>query len=162
MVDLTGQIGIVPHPHTFVEHAIDWVTKSPVHHAVLAISPTKCVSCESGGARLRNISDFPDAYWSAFDLTTVERDTIVAFGNSKLGKPYGWFADAAIAIALVSGIQTPLWIQSYLNSDRRYECAQLCDAAYNAAGRHMFVGIISSAVFPGMFIPIWKSNGWPE
>lgn len=162
MPDLTAQIGIVPHPHTLVEHIIDWVTNSPVHHAVLAISATQCVSCETGGARLQYISDFPDAYWSAFDLTTVERDIIVLFGNSKLGKPYGWFADFAIAIALISGIQTPLWIQRYLNSDRQYECAQLCDAAYNAAGRHLFAGIISSAVFPGMFVPIWKSNGWPE
>jgi len=162
MVDLTGQIGIVPHPHTFVEHAIDIITKSPVYHSVLAISETQCVSCEPGGARLRNISDYPDAYWSAFQLTIKQRDIIVAFGLSKLRYPYGWFADLAIAIALVSGTKTPLWIQRYLNSGRRYECAQLCDAAYNAADIHFFVGIIPAAVFPGMFIPIWKSHGWPE
>ena len=156
----TGQIGLVPHPHTPFEYLIDWITVSRVHHAVIAISETECVSCEAGGARIRQISEYPDAHWSEFPLTAGERDTIVNFGRTRIGRPYGWFADIAIGIALLSGVHTPKGIQAYLNSDRSYECAQLCDAAYSTAGIHFFDDIPAAAVYPGMFVPIFRSYGW--
>jgi hypothetical protein len=157
---LTAQIGLVPHPHTPFEYIIDWVTVSPVHHAVLAINETQCVSAEPGGVRIREISEYPDAYWSAYELTALERETIVAYGRSVIGRPYGWFADIAIGIAKLTKLDTPLWIQRYISSQKRTECAQLCDAAYNVAGRHIFRGIVPAAVFPGMFVPIFQKAGW--
>ena len=84
----TGQIGLVQHPQTLVEYGIDWVTDSPVHHAVLGISETECVSAEPGGARIRQINEYPDAYWSQFNLTDSERAGIVAKATDMLRTPY--------------------------------------------------------------------------
>ena len=42
---------------------------------------------------------------------------------------------------------------------RQRNSAQFCDAAYNAAGRHFFRGIVPAAVFPGMFVNIFQKNG---
>jgi hypothetical protein len=150
--DRTGQIGLVPHPQTLVECGIDWATSSPVFHAVCGISATECMSAEPGGARTRQLTEYPDAYWSDFPLTEPERTAIVAKANDMLGTPYGWFADAAIFVAL----KTPFRI----DSDKRTECAQLCDTAYSAAGIHLFEHVLPSAVYPGMFVPIFEKNGW--
>jgi hypothetical protein len=156
----TAQIGLVPHPHTPLEWLIDEVTHSPVHHSVLAISETYCVSAEARGVRVRRIDYFPEAYWSAFDLSGEERDTIVDFGIGHIGRPYGWFTDAAIGISVLAKEKTPAWVENYLNDDRWYECAQLCEAAYAAAKRPLFEGVTPAEVFPGMFVPIWRRHEW--
>lgn len=155
-----GQIGIVPHPHTPTEWLIETVTRSTVHHAVLAISETECVSCEPGGALLRPITRFPDAYWSHFELLPEQLGPILRWANAHVGAPYGWFQDIAIGVALLTRRETPKWLQNYLSSNRSYECAQFCDAAYTYAGIHLFSNIVSSAVYPGMFVPIWQRFGW--
>lgn len=159
MTDLTGQIGLVPHPHTFVEWAIDKVTRSTVHHAVLAITPAWCISCEPHGARLRPISHFPDAYWSEFDLTGRQRAQITCWGREHLGAKYGWFADAVIGVALLTGIHTPKWIEKRLNRGRRFECAQFCAAAYDAADMGLFERP-PAMVYPGLFVRAFRDRGW--
>ena len=160
MSDLTGQIGLVPHPHTPVEFAIEWWTRAPVHHAVLAVDEEQCVSCEPGGARLRPITIYPDAYWSHFTLTDTQRQAIIADANGMLGIPYGWWADAAIALARRTPFRVPLWLAQYIESDRRSECAQLCDKVYADAGIHLFTKVLPSAVDPGMFVPLWRKRKW--
>jgi hypothetical protein len=157
----TGQIGLIPHAQTPAEHLIDWVTISPVHHAVLAVSETECMSAEPGGARIRPISRYPDAFWSDFPLTDAKRAVIVAKANSMIGLPYGWFADIAIGIALLTKSHTPKWLAHYIDSDKRTECAQLCDTCYQAAGIHFFQGVLPSAVYPGMFVAIFRKFGFP-
>jgi hypothetical protein len=160
MTSYTAQIGLVPHPQTFVEYGIDWVTNSPVFHAVVAVSETECMSAEPGGARIRQISEYPDAYWSQFHLSDTERTAIVTKANDMLGTPYGWWADAAIAVSLKTPFRIPLWLAHYIDSDKRTECAQLCDTAYSFAGVHLFSHVLPSAVWPGMFVPVFRKNGW--
>ena len=161
MIDLTGQIGLVPHPKSFVEWAIQVVTRSPVHHAILGISPTQCISDEPHGPIIRDIADFPDAYWSYFDHTPEQSAEIVAWGHAHVKTKYGYFADAALFLWLVLGIHTPGWLARYLNNGTHFECAQFCDAAYQAAGIHLFNdGRLPSAVYPGSFVPIFRANGW--
>lgn len=157
----TGQIGLVPHPRSFIEWAIEKVTRSTVHHAVIGISENWCVSAEPGGARLRPISGYADAYWSHFDLTDTQQTAVVGFAKSHIGVPYGWFTDAAIGLSFLLHARTPRWVEDYLNSDRRFECAQLCDAAYVAAGIHLFKdGRPPGVVYPGSFEPIFRAHGW--
>jgi hypothetical protein len=158
--DLTAQIGLIPHPHTLLERTIDKITDSVVHHSVLAVTKTHCVSAEARGVRVRRIDYFPDAYWSEFDLSTTQRDTIVDFGIERIDRPYGWFTDAAIGISVLAKEKTPAWVENYLNDDRWYECAQLCEAAYAAAKRPLLEGVTPAEVFPGMFVPIWRRHEW--
>jgi len=161
MSDLTGQIGLVPHPKSLVEWLIEKVTRSNVHHAILAISPTSCISCEPAGALVRHISDFPDAYWSHFDLGQAQKLAIARWGLDHRGVPYGWFTDAAIGISLLFHERTPKWVERYLNSGRFYCCSQFCDAAYDANGIHLFRdGRLPGTVYPGSLAHVWRAHGW--
>lgn len=158
--DRTGQIGLVPGAHTLFEWVIRAVTRSTTHHAVLAISPTLCLSAEPGGARIRSINSYPDAYWSRFDLNLAEAHDIHLFAVHHLGAPYGLLTDLAIGVSLLAKLRTPIFVQRYLESDSHFECAQLCDSAYNAAGIHLFSGRVASSVYPGLFEQIWRRRGW--
>ena len=157
----TAQIGLVPHAKTVVEWLIQVVTRSTVHHAIVAISETECLSCEAGGAMIRPITRFPDAYWSHFELPTVQQDAIVAWARGHVGRKYGWLADAAIGIALIFHVRTPAWVEARINDGRRFECAQACDAAYVAAGIDLFPNDRPpGTVYPGLFTHIWRTHHW--
>jgi hypothetical protein len=160
MSDLTGQIGLVPHPKTLIEWLIEKVTRSTVHHAILAVSPTTCISCEPAGAMLRLISDFPEAYWSHFDLPAGTKLALSRWGVQHRGTPYGWFADAAIGVSLMLGVHTPGWVERYLNDGRRMECAQFCATAYDACGVDLFHGRPPGTIYPGLFAHVWRAHGW--
>ena len=158
---ITGQIGLIPHGGTFIPEAIAWITKSPVSHTIVAISETECLGAEPLGARIRPINDFPNAIWSHFELTNTQRADIVNWTYDHEGTPYSYLDDAAIGIALLSHIPTPAFVRHYLDNTGHYECAQLADLAYQAAGIHLFDdGRVPGAVFPGSYEPIWKTNGW--
>ena len=158
--DLAGQIGLVPHAKTLVEWLIQKVTRSTVHHAILAVSPTTCISCEPEGALLRQISDFPEAHWSSYDLTAMQKLLISRWGTDHLGIPYGWFSDAAIGIALIFKVHTPAWVERYLNNGSFYECAQFCAAAYQQSGINLFRGRPPATIYPGSFERTWRLRGW--
>ena len=161
MTDLTGQIGLVPHAKTLVEWLIQVVTRSTVHHAIIAISATECISCEPSGAIIRPMSRFPDAYWSHFALPLNQKAHIVAWAVEHEGRKYGWLADAAIGVSLIFHVRTPRWVERHLNDGTRYECAQFCDAAYFAAGNDLFPdNRPPGTVYPGLFAHIWRAHGW--
>lgn len=156
-----GQIGLIPHPQSLMEHAIQIVTESTVHHVVIATSDTLCVGAEPGGAKERPQSDFADAIWSNFNLTDAQTALIVSYAHDHIGTPYGYFTDAAIAASLILHYKTPKWIAGYLSSDYVLECAQLADSAYASAGIHLFTdGRLPGTVYPGSFEPIFESHGW--
>jgi hypothetical protein len=161
---LTGQIGLIPHNGEFIPEAIAWITRSHVSHTIVAISETECLGAEPLGARIRPISDFPDAIWSHFNNDPGQTAAIVDWTYAHEGTPYSYLDDAAIGIALLSGIPTPGFVRRYLDDTGHYECAQLADLAYQAAGIHLFDDSrVPGAVFPGSYEPIWKSRGWwPE
>lgn len=161
MADLTGQIGLVPHPMGFWPHIIAWVTRSTVYHSVLAIDDDTAISAEPGGAVLRPVDFWPDTIWSHYDLTATQAHSIREWGISHLDTPYGWLTDITIGLALLFKLRTPHWIAVYLSSDRRMNCSQLCDQAYSQAGIELFTdGRLPSAVYPGSFVPLFKVAGW--
>lgn len=161
MTDYTGQIGLVPHPVRFWPRAIAWATHSIVYHTVLAIDNTRTISAEPGGAVFRPLNFWPDTIWSHFDLTPEQQEDITNWGVRHIHTPYGWFTDAADALALLLGLRTPKWVARYLSSEYVMNCSQLCDSAYRDAGIQLFDdGRLPSAVYPGSFEPIWRAHGW--
>lgn len=157
----TGQLGLVPHAANLAQHMIEWVTRAPVHHVIVAIDETTCVSPEMPKVRTRPVSHFPDAVWSEFDLTVAQRRKITGFVTAQVGKPYSLLDDLLIGIALITREQTPTWIESRLNDDDQWQCAELADAAYQHAGIHLFTdGRPPAAVYPGSFLPIFEAAGW--
>lgn len=156
-----GQIALIPDGQNFVQKLIQFITRSPVHHVVVAVSDKFCVSAEMEGVRLRPISHFPNAIWSDFALTARQRRNIIGFALEQLGKPYAILDDIFIGISIITKSRTPQWIvQTVLNSDR-WQCAELADASLLAGGIRLFRdGRPPRAVYPGSFIPTFKRRGW--
>ena len=182
MPDHVAQIALVPNAHTFrewarmtrlrspastpalffswvIQKSIQVVTRSRTHHTVLGLPNGKCLSAEPGGARVRDQSDYPEAWWSEFALLQTQIDHIVEWGEDHIGVPYGFFTDAAIALSFMLHEKTPKWIDRYLNSTSEYECAQLCDAAYQHVGIHL-LRYSRGPAYPGAFEPLWIDAGW--
>lgn len=173
---LTGQIGLISRGGGWVSRGIEWVTRSPYHHVIVGIGNGLCIGAESHGATIRPVEDFPGATWSRFDLSDDQRHAIVTWCLHHVGTPYNWLDDAAIGVALVFGPlldrALPRWVRRLLtpvvaavgrrlSRDDRLECAQLADAAYEAAGIHLFTdGRLPGAVYPGSFGPIFAAHGW--
>lgn len=158
---LAGQIGLIPHATNLFQLSIEAVTRSPVHHVIIATSDHVCVSAEMPTVRFRPTSHFPDAIWSDFILTDQQQDTIVDFVYDQVGKPYALGDDLLIGVVLLTRTHTPHWIEHHINSDNHWQCAELAEAAYWHAGINLFHdNRPAAAVYPGSFIPIWKDYGW--
>jgi hypothetical protein len=160
MAQLTGQIGVIYGTQSLLKWLVQKITRSNAHHVVVAISETECIGAEPGGAVIRPITDFPNAVWSQFDLTEVERAEIVEWCHEHVGVRYSYLTDAAIAISFLFGIRLPHWLQAYLSSDLILECAQLADLAYRAADRNLFPNRFPGQIYPGSFIPVFDAHGW--
>lgn len=161
MVDLTAQIGLVPHPVRILPRLIAWATRSTVYHSVLAIDNTRAISAEPGGAVYHPLDYWPDTIWSHFALTAEQREDITDWGINHYGARYNYLDDLIIGLALIFGIHAPTWMQQYLSSDYILECGQLCDSAYRAGGIQLFDdGRLPGAVYPGSFVPIFTEHGW--
>lgn len=158
---LAGQIALIPDGKRWFQRLIQWVTRSPVHHCVVAISDTECVSAEIQGVIIRPVSHFPKAVWSRFAITDPQRHDIVRFATAQIGKPYALLDDLLIGVALVTRTNTPHWIQDKLMSDDKWQCAELTDAALLAGGINLFPGgRPACAVYPGSFLPLFREHGW--
>lgn len=162
MSNLRGQIGIMDRPSGFGDRLIQIVTGSSFNHVVIATSNTQCVSAEPGGVRMRPISYFDNSHvvWSKFEFAAGQEYEPALFAISEVGKPYGFFDDFFIGIALLTRTHTPKWLERILSDGKRWECAELADAALNAAGIQLFPGRPVGAVFPGSFVAYWKAQGW--
>jgi hypothetical protein len=162
MTTLTGQIGLVVPGTSALSRAIAWWTRSPVSHAVVALSETDCVGSEPGGAKVRPISYFGgDVIWSQFHYTVDERAAVVAWATAHIGTPYSYLTDAAIAVSFLLHNRTPKWIEEYLSSDQVLECAELADMALQSAGIHLFTdGRLPGTVYPGSFVQFFRTSGW--
>lgn len=158
---LRGQIALIPHGINIWQKLIELVTNAPVHHCVVAISETECVSAEINGVRIRPISDFPHAIWSHFELTDPQRYDIARFALKQIGKPYALVDDLLIGIALLLKSHVPDWIVDKINDDGHWQCAELADASLLAGGISAIEpGRPPCVVFPGSFMPYFKAHGW--
>lgn len=161
MTELTGQIGLIPHPTNWVEGAIEKITRSNVHHVIIAISATECIGAEPKGAKIRPISDFPTAIWSHFDFAPGQDEAVASWAKAREGRRYNYVADGLIGVTREFGITLPSFITRWFDGDWCYECAQLADAALLQAGIQLFeTGRNSGSVYPGSFEPIYRLLGW--
>lgn len=164
MLQYTGQFALVNAKRGFVPWAIKFITNSPVNHVIQGINETQVLSCEPGGAVIRDRTDFPDAQWSHFDLPDEHLEEIAKFWSDRVGIAYGFFTDAAIGIARIFHTRIPRWIENYISSDYVYECAEMAWAGYRAAGHDLSedVGqdLLAGEVYPGTYVPLFKARGW--
>lgn len=162
MTELLGQVGLIPYGKRLVSRAIEWVTKSDVHHVVICISETEVISADWGGAVIEPITKYTDAVWSRFPLTPKQARGCADWARAREGRPYNFVAFTVIGLELLTGLPVPKQLAEHISSDRRYECAQLADAALTlGAGFKVFHdGRPFGMVYPGSLQRIYQENGW--
>jgi hypothetical protein len=158
---LTGQIGLRRHGAGIIAKGIEWATYSHTHHVIVAISETQCVSAEPGGARIRDITDYPSVDWSDFPLTDLERANIVfhARGYADNRTPYNYAIYPPLLFQRLTGHKVDGWVAEWLSKRPNENCSQLCGDVYTAAGIHLFAEI-SEIVTPGDFERLFIARGW--
>lgn len=164
MVDRLGQVGLIPHPTSWVGKMIEKITLSNVHHTIICISDTEVLNVNPWYARIVPIehSDWAEAIWSDFDLTEEQAQGCADWARARDGRPYNFIAIGFIALNRIFGVKYPKPILDWLSDDRSYECAQLADAALTlGAGIKVFDdGRPFGLVAPGDFEVLYKKYGW--
>lgn len=157
-----GQIGLKTEARGFVEKAVEFVTRSTVHHVVIAISDTECIGAEPGGARIRK-HDYEKLVWSHFEMTTEQAQACADWAKAREGRPYSFINGFFIGLSMY-GIRIPLAIRKRFYNDTHYQCAQFADAALTlGAGITVFDdGRDFGEVYPGMLEKLFKEHGWWE
>lgn len=158
---LLGQIGLKTEARGFVEKSIEFVTRSTVHHAVVVISATECISCEPFvGARIRPL-DYDSFVWSNFDLTPEQALGSATWARAREGRPYSFINGFLIGLTMY-GFTWPKSVWHHFSTDKSYQCAQFADAALTlGAGISVFDdGREFGQVFPGSLELLFKKNGW--
>jgi hypothetical protein len=160
MLDRTGQVALV-HQTGFWPFIISTVTRSSWNHMLTAINATECVSAGPHGVQRRHIGDFPGAVWSEFPETALARHKVAAFALAQIGKPYAYLDDFLIGVGLLTRSKAPAWLLTRLRSTKRWECAELADAALQHGGVNVFTdGRPWGAVYPGSFEQVFHDYGW--
>lgn len=131
---LTGQIGLVTDKRHWMGRAILRVTGWRYHHTIIAISNDTCVSAEPGGVRRRPITDYTNIVWSQYAITGKQAHMVAGIAEYAVGVRYDYLACAAHAIAAITHIDTPTWIQQWLADRAPTTCSALAQAAVDAAG----------------------------
>lgn len=158
---LAGQVGLCLDGTTFWSSTVEHVTQSRAHHVVVAYSETMCISAQPGGARLRPITDFPNAVWSRFELTDAQRDMIRALAYQYRNTPYNYAGFVLIGAQVAAGRPVPDWLARAVSRSQRMECAQLADMLLSAAGVSVFDdGREPGLMFPGEWERKFDERGW--
>lgn len=159
---LPGDYGVVathggPWWQRITDAAIRYGTSSPVNHAVLYIGDGQLVEAR-GNVHLSPASEYAGIIWSTGRLgdltpTSAQRQQITSAALSYVGESYNALDIVAIGLAqrrlgrLVDGDE---WWVKRLSDNHRLICSQLVDAAYQAAGIHLFAdGRLPGLVSPG-------------
>jgi uncharacterized protein YycO len=109
-------------------------------HAFVYVGDDQVIEAEPGGARLASLDEYQGRTiaWSTnhIELTEQQRTAIVAAAHSFIGVPYS--AGDYMALALWHFHLRIPWAKHVMASQSRMICSQLCDAAYEVAGVHLF------------------------
>lgn len=163
---LTGQFGVV---HTTGKYStLIEVFQQFNHqqalagytHSFTAVSETELIEAWPGGARRAPITEYSNILWSKFRLTQAQRNTIIDFNEAHIGDEYAWEDIPLIGLALLTGKATPAWLEKSLANPHRYMCSSLVDAAFDAAGIHLFKNVTPGAVYPSMLAQYVHDHGW--
>ena len=131
---LTGQIGLIEDKRYWMGRAILRITGWRYHHVVIAISDTHCISSEPGGCRRRPITDYPGVVWSQYAMTEKQAHLIAGIAEYSLGVRYDYLACISHAIAAITHVDTPPWLQHWLADRGPTTCSALAKTAIDAAG----------------------------
>jgi len=126
---------------------IRWATRSRWSHAGVYVGDGRIVESWTSGARISDVTSWPDAAWSHFDLDEQQRQGIATAALSLVGTPYGWLDIAAISLGTFGITLGP--IGRRISNDGTMICSQLVDSAYERAGVHLF----NDGRLPGMVTP---------
>jgi len=154
---LTGQIGLVTDKRHWMGRAILCITGWRYHHTVIAVSDTHCVSAEPGGVRRRPITDYPGVVWSQYAMTDKQAHMVAGIAEYSLGIRYDYLACIAHAVAAITKVDTPTWIQRWLADRAPTTCSALAQAAVNAAGLRTPHGPLPT---PHDWHLMFKTRGW--
>lgn len=159
-IALKGQIGLKTEATGFVERAVEFVTRSSVHHVVIAISDTECIGAEPGGARIR-AHNYENLVWSRFELTPEQAQGCADWARAREGRPYSFINGFFIGLSMY-GVKLPYSVRKRFYTDKSYQCAQFADAALTlGAGITVFDdGRDFGEVYPGMLEELFKERGW--
>jgi len=114
------------------------ITRSTVNHAAIYIGGGQIVEGYAPGARMRPLSEWPNAICSTIKLTGTERLAICRYAQAAIGTPYNYLDIAAQAFVRVFHRNVPRFVLNRLGRPDRLQCAQLVDLAYAAAGVTLF------------------------
>lgn len=131
---LTGQVGLVADKRFWMGRAILRITRWQYHHVVVAISDTHCISSEPGGCRRRPISDYPNIVWSNYAMTDKQAHLIAGIAEFTISCRYDYLSCIMHAIAAITHVDTPLWLQHRLAHRAPTTCSALAKTAIDAAG----------------------------
>lgn len=156
-----GQIGLKTEAHGFVEKAIEFVTRSTVHHVVVAISETECVGAEPWTGITVRPHDYDKFVWSHFELTPEQAQACADWAKSRIGRKYSFVNGFLIGLTMY-GFTWPKFVWKYFSTDKSYQCAQFADAALTmGAGITVFDdGREFGQVYPGSLEKLFKERGW--
>lgn len=162
MTEHLGQIGLTTEAKSFVEHMIEWVTQSSVHHVVIRISDTECIGANPGGANITPFDYRKDIIWSQFPLTREQAQNCADWAREREGRPYSFINGFFIGMHRLFKIQFPRFITKRFSTDKSYQCAQFADAALTlGAGITVFDDDrLFGAVAPGDLEILFKERGW--
>lgn len=131
---LTGQVGLVTDKRHWIGRAILRLTGWTYHHTIIAISDDTCVSSEPGGVRRRPITDYTHVVWSNYAMTDKQAHLVAGIAEYSVGCRYDYLACAAHAVAAITRVDTPVWLQHWLANRAPTTCSALAQVAINAAG----------------------------
>lgn len=162
MTDLTGQVGCVTRPGSFVARGIAAVTSSHTYHNVVHVGGGQVVSADPEGVKLRAASDWPDAIWSKFPINGLAAAKIADFARAQVGKPYAFADDALIGCERLLRIRFPYWVRRTYAEDGQWQCAELAAAALMQGGVHLWADDRERLGdwAPGDFEAYFIAQGW--
>lgn len=161
-MDNLGQLGLV-RTVGFSSWLIRLVTRSHWNHTVCRVSEHNIVSAETTGVAILPADHFKTTVWSQFPLGDKERARIIAFSLAQVGKPYGRLTFVWIGVSRITRWVTPRWLERRISDQNTWICSQLCDAAYQAAGIHMFRdNRPPGAVTPSDIAGVMRDFGWVD
>jgi cell wall-associated NlpC family hydrolase len=133
-------------------------TDSPVNHAFVYVGNGNIIEAVSR-VKIDYVDEYSDITWStgrlpaALTPTSAQRDRIIAAANDLVGDRYNILDILAIGLAQRRTgrlVNDQSWWAKRLSADGREICSQLVDAAYLAAGIHLFDdGRLPGLVSPG-------------
>ena len=135
---LVGQIGLRRNGTTLISKVIEWCTWSTSHHVVLILENGQCLSGEPGGARYRDVNEYPALDISAYPLTTEQRALILEYAHTLIGTPYNYAVFPMLLIRRLVRFDMPQWVKDWLNTRPHEDCSSLTNLIYEAAGIHLF------------------------